>query len=532
MDLDVRKISVEYQADVADNSEPEDNYFSMSQRIVATYNGREIGYINFEHVEQEPPEDEDFQHENEGTSLEEIIYLSKIEVPEQYRGLGISGILYKKFGEVYSQKFMGLQVERHFENPIAEYSFKKAIDEGWVPAEAYSANRSTRDYNTPEKQQLWQDLRQKLPENLQANRKNKLFVLADNSEFDLRNLQIDFTVSEEDGYYEESEERLEYEIEARLQDGTRVGGISFIAMKNVQDPSKIHSRILSLNRISPGSNIVFIEQVFVDEKMRNFGIGQLLYKKFGEIYNQNYDGWIVSRYYVNPIAEYAFKKAVSLGWINDSAIGDGKGTYRDRRDKGLKGVNIDTLWRDLRNKLPEQYQGDEQWELNSSNKFEKFASESLDIRNGIDVEYSGSIGSSEYANGVQANVCMIVASLNSGEVGSIRFTEYKCDPNGDFAGRDKLHIDLIKVENQYQNLGIGQLLLKKFGEVYQNEFDRLPVSADFHNPIAEYSYRKAISLGWISGWALDDDKLKRNYDKQDKTMWKDLRKKIPPMYRG
>lgn len=535
MDLDVRKISVEYQADVADNSEPEDNYFSMSQRIVATYNGREIGYINFEHVEQEPPEDEDFQHENEGTSLEEIIYLSKIEVPEQYRGLGISGILYKKFGEVYSQKFMGLQVERHFENPIAEYSFKKAIDEGWVPAEAYSANRSTRDYNTPEKQQLWQDLRQKLPENLQANKRNQLFVLADNMDVDLRNLQIDYTVSEEDGFYEEAEERLEYEIEATLQDGTLVGSMTFFAMKNVQNPKNIHSRILGLKRISPGSNIIYVDQIYVDSKVRSAGIGQLLYKKFGEIYNQNYNGWIVSKYYVNPVAEYAFRKAVSLGWISESAISNNEGVYRDIYDKdGFSGLKVDKdkLWKDLRNKLPEQYQGPETWAVNNTNELEKFASESIDIRNGIDVEYNGSIGSSEYANGVQANVYMIVASLNGGEVGSIRFTEYKCDPNGDFAGRDKLHIDLIKVENQYQNLGIGQLLLKKFGEVYQNEFDRLPVSADFHNPIAEYSYRKAISLGWISGWALDDDKLKRNYDKQDKTMWKDLRKKIPPMYRG
>ncbi|MNJ90002.1 hypothetical protein D3C87_75930 [compost metagenome] len=375
MDLDTRKISVEYQADVADNSEPDDNYYSMSQRIVATYNGKEIGYINFEHVEQEPSEDENFQHENEGTSLEEIIYLSKIEVPSEYRGFGISGILYKKFGEVYSQKFMGLPVERHFENPIAEYSFKKAIDEGWVPTEAYSPNRTTRDYNTTEKQQLWQDLRQKLPENLQADVNS-----------------IKFT----------KEGRLDL---------------------------RSHS-------------------------------------------------------------SYNIKK--------------------DMRKQSSKQQYLD-----LR-----------------KNKMNKFASESIDIRNGIDVEFDGSIGSSEYANGVQANVYMITALLNGGEIGSVRFTEYKCDSNGDFARRDKLHIDLIKVENQYQNLGIGQLLLKKFGEVYQNQFDRLPVSADFHNPIAEYSYRKAISLGWISGWALDDDKLKRNYDKQDKTMWKDLRKKIPPMYRG
>ncbi|MNW22927.1 hypothetical protein D3C71_2247190 [compost metagenome] len=45
-----------------------------------------------------------------------------------------------------------------------------------------------------------------------------------------------------------------------------------------------------------------------------------MYKKFGEIYNEKYNGWLISRYYVNPVAEYSFRKAVSLGWINEVSL--------------------------------------------------------------------------------------------------------------------------------------------------------------------------------------------------------------------
>jgi Acetyltransferase (GNAT) family. len=67
---------------------------------------------------------------------------------------------------------------------------------------------------------------------------------------------------------------------------------------------------------------LFIENIEVWEVYRNQGIGQLLYKKFGELYRNNYNGWIVEREFQNPIAEQAFMKAIEKGWVPQEAFNE------------------------------------------------------------------------------------------------------------------------------------------------------------------------------------------------------------------
>ncbi|MNC32782.1 hypothetical protein D3C75_811520 [compost metagenome] len=85
-----------------------------------------------------------------------------------------------------------------------------------------------------------------------------------------------------------------------------------------------------------------------------------MYKKFGEIYNEKYNGWLISRYYVNPVAEYSFRKAVSLGWINEVSLDDSLVT-RERRDKSMRYMDVDKTWDELNNKLPNNVKGPETW---------------------------------------------------------------------------------------------------------------------------------------------------------------------------
>ncbi|MDF2534279.1 MAG: hypothetical protein K0R18_436 [Bacillales bacterium] len=500
--FDIRKVRIDYSPNVGSDSDPEDGYYMTMHRIEAMYNGGEIGALDFNQVSQL----------DENGNEEDILYLAYIKVESEYRGTGISGMLYKKFGEVYSQNFMDWEVERHFESPIAEYSFKKAVDQGWVPNQAYTPERTTRSYDD-KKEQQWNDLKQKLPENLHASRFSRLkkIAISDDEKIDLRQ-GIQFEVS---GPSEEKDWgqtlRSSYEISA-MYAGSQIGYLDF---------SKYVPKEEAKDYTEPELYVSFL---YVQQYFEGAGVGQMLYKKFGEMYTEQFNGWAVGRQFVNPVAEYSFRKAVSLGWVPDMALSEEK-IIRDYSTKNK------ALWNDLRQKLPEHVRGPE---ASMKKDLRKLASDLsvTDIRSGIILEDGGSIGSSTYDNGLTMDTHMVYAQLNGEEVGSIRFTAYVYDTNSAYAGRDKVHIDLIKVTEQYQSLGIGQLLLQKFGEIYQQQFDRLPVSVDFHNPIAEYSYRKAISLGWISGWALNDDKLKRNYDKKDKTLWKDLRKKLPPMYRG
>ncbi|MNV72640.1 hypothetical protein D3C71_1657460 [compost metagenome] len=117
------------------------------------------------------------------------------------------------------------------------------------------------------------------------------------------------------------------------------------------------------------ANADHIKLVYIDvnRKYQNLGVGQSLYREFGKIYNEQYNGMNVEQWFVNPIAEYAFRKAVSLGWIPQEALTEHnmKRSYDDGK-----------LVNDLRNKLPENVRGPEVW----ANKYHKEEEEDIDVK--------------------------------------------------------------------------------------------------------------------------------------------------------
>lgn len=95
-----------------------------------------------------------------------------------------------------------------------------------------------------------------------------------------------------------------------------------------------------------------------------------------------------------------------------------------------------------------------------------------------------------------------------------------------------LYIMNVLVYPEYQNIGIGQLLYKEFGKVYDEKFSGFELKRTFLNPIAEYAYRKAVGLGWIPESTLVEEKIKRTYDESHHETIRDLRQKLPENIKG
>lgn len=330
--IDIRKVEIQYESDVAEEHDPEDNYYSSSQKIVAKYDGKEIGHIDFSYVEQE----------NEEGEQEKLLYLAYIEVDDDFKGLGISGLLYKKFGEIYSQKYNNLPVERHFENPLAEYSFKRAIEKGWVPESALTEERITRQYDTEDKKHLWNDLREKLPEYLRGpkanlfNKMKKVFSTIKNV-FDFRKLDLRREASQQ----EKSKNNVIRKDLRKLANNSNIT-ISPIEVITKQISNRAHK--IEIRRdgellgdmkyeVYPDEKVLYINYIEIQEPYRKQGLAMLIYRTLSEIYNSQYQGWRISRVFVNPVAEYAFNKAVAEGLFPDETLNNIRRDYTPEQEE-------------------------------------------------------------------------------------------------------------------------------------------------------------------------------------------------------
>lgn len=271
-------------------SESEGTFGDQYQDIDAYINGEQVGYLSLT-----------IDAENK------IIKVDLFEVDEEYQSLGIGTAIYKEFGKLYESSYNGWAVERYFVNPIAEYAFRKAVSLGWVSEKAISEDHIKRNQN-PINNQLWQDLRQKLPENVQGPEtwaiKQDLRKILAASTVDLRNIQMDTSITDEEIDDEDEEDYykgITYKISAMVN-GTEAGYLSFVETTTNDE------------------TYLYLAKIEVQPEYREFGIGTLLYKEFGSIYSQKYSGWEVERHFENPIAEYAFKKAIELGYVPSDAF--------------------------------------------------------------------------------------------------------------------------------------------------------------------------------------------------------------------
>ncbi|MNB99335.1 hypothetical protein D3C81_904380 [compost metagenome] len=144
-------------------------------------------------------------------------------------------------------------------------------------------------------------------------------------------------------------------------------------------------------------------------------------------------------------------------------------------------------------------------------------------------------------NGTVRAEYQIYCDYLGSEIGSMMFYAYegwplnKIDPSAYKSNevvQQLLYIKEVRVVDKYQGFGIGQLLYKKFGEVYSEQFGGWPVGKNYANPIAEYSYRKAVGLGYIPEMALNEEYTKREYNIQQRNDASQLRDKLPENVKG
>lgn len=135
--------------------------------------------------------------------------------------------------------------------------------------------------------------------------------------------------------------------------GKKVGYLKFVQMENC--PGSIIDSAYSGKKIEKA---IYFEDIQVKDEYKSGGIGSELLKKFGEIMSQNFSGWPVIIYYINPVAEYAYRKAVSLGYIPDYTLDE---SWIQREPDVYQGTENEQVVKDLRGKLPENVRGPEVW---------------------------------------------------------------------------------------------------------------------------------------------------------------------------
>lgn len=95
------------------------------------------------------------------------LYINYVDVQHEYRQNGLAMLLYEEFSKIYNAEYPDWKIRRTFINPIAEYTFNKAVELGWFPQETLTTYKT--DYNS-EDEELWYN---ELEPKLQDLRKNK-----------------------------------------------------------------------------------------------------------------------------------------------------------------------------------------------------------------------------------------------------------------------------------------------------------------------------------------------------------------------
>lgn len=388
--IDWDKVEINVQESKRDMNNANAEY-AIDHEIYCDYYGEQIGYMHFS-------EFKNVNAKNVHQSLldkeyEKLIYINNILVNSEFRGWGIGSKLYDKFGELYKQNFMDWPIAQVFINPVAEYSFKRAIDRGSIPESAFIDELTTRDYNETEKQKA-KELFNWLPKEEQEDFKDKMEKqkelnanILDRRAFSwLKNLRMEKTsavdlldarqinvehstepTSQKDLDSIDAKTYITHFIELFAGDGSLVGFIQFFEVENVP------ADILDLESKVDGiiEKAIYIQLVEVAEQFQNSGFAYKIYEEFGNFYSSNFSGWPVGRNFINPVAEYSFRKAVEKGLVPEETLAEDllKRSYDTEEKKNQA--------KDLRNKLPEHVRGPETWAVKKDFRLVKKANSLL-----------------------------------------------------------------------------------------------------------------------------------------------------------
>lgn len=263
--------------------------------------------------------------------------------------------------------------------------------------------------------------------------------------------------------------------------------------------------------VEDDEQIVEIDSIEVEEEYKNLGIGIALYREFGKLYDSKYSGWGVARTFVNPVAEYAFRKAVSLGWVSESAL-------TEEHINRFYSEEEEELAKDLRKKLPEHTQGPETWANRQDLRKIMADAAPVELRN---ISTNSEIVNVEEDDDEEyyyyGATYKITALVNGEEAGYLNFVETRTRADG--VDDHFLYLAKIEVENKYREHGIGTLLYKEFGTIYAQKFSGWEVERHFENPVAEYAFKRAIELGYVSASAFTEERTTRDYSEEQQRLW-------------
>lgn len=365
------------------------------------------------------------------------------------------------------------------------------------------------------------------------------------AEIDLRNLVVQETVSVSEDFAEAQEEygvtKDDRHKISLLLDGQEIGYMNFLEIENI--PFEVLVQGTNPDNIGNIEKVLYVEMVEVNDEYRSLGLGYKLYEEFGKIYNSKFNGWPVARYFVNPIAEYSFRKAIANGVINEVALTE---QYITR---DYDNVNRQELARDLRNKLPEQYQGPEVWSRLKKILFEKFGSTEY-ISNPYNEEKQEKEPELDWDN-IEISVQSTPREENKNNAQSVTDHEIYCDYYDEQIGymhfsefhdviakdvhpslpdekyEKLLYVNNVLVDEQFRGWGIGKKLYEQFGTIYKEKFEGYDVAQVFVNPVAEYVFKEEINSGDIPKEVFNEKLIARDYDEQEKQQIKELFKWLP-----
>jgi GNAT superfamily N-acetyltransferase len=477
-------VDITYQNTPLNNPEKAD--VMISHEIYADYQGYQIGYLHF--TQYENVNSKDVVSEFPNRNYEKLIYINNILVQEEFRGWHISELLYDKFGEIYNEQFDGWPVAQYFVNPIAEYTFRHEVANGLINDTAIDENLIKRKYKGSDKK-LWEELEDKLKTAKSRLRKviatQKVVAELTEDEKFLSLLSV-----EDMGVVNSSSEGMsivdEHELSAQYQ-GQEVGYLRF--REHDDQAGNENKGWLEIN------------QIYIEPEYEGKQVDEMLLERFGDMYTHEFSNWYVVP---NIPDKTLFNNMVSQGLIPSSKV-------KDSEDQVPQEESLQTASR-LRKLV------------------RKAVATAVDMRQ-VNVSYvpktDEELDDEDEDFYYHSITNHIKAELDGAEVGYIDFNVIE-QTNEESGEREKvLYLSYIQVNDAYRGLGISGMLYKKFGEIYSSQFMGLPVERHFENPIAEYSFRKAVDQGWVPEAALTEDRITRNYDDKQQELHNDLQEKLP-----
>lgn len=361
-------------------------------------------------------------------------------------------------------------------------------------------------------------------EYIYKNKKEEYSIDWDKLEFTVQANNRDFNLHNADY-------AIDYEIYCDYYD-QQIGYLHFSVYGNV-NAKDVHPSLPD----KKFETLIYINNILVQQEYRGWGIGEHIYDKFGEIYEEQFMGVPVAQVFVNPIAEYIYRKEVQKGNIPKEALTEELIVREYNEEEKKKAEDLfewlpNSVQKDFKEKVKEMNEKNQLTSLNNLEKYRnkllkknsfktsktrlrKVAIDNIDeFLAKIQIEYSGQPGDSYHK---------IQALLNGNEIGYIEFSE---------KGDKVLSLDRGYVEPDYANTEIEEMLLDKFGMIYEGDYSGYKVILNFHEPEFERAYRSLVSQGLIPQTALDNELVNRNYDEEQQIRWNDYKETLPEHVRG